>query len=174
MSDYYSPKEDKVDFKQIVLGHYKKILEISTAEFTGGYFNYVSTGNSTNKTYVSDKRAEYIQAIESLALALFPHFDEQMKKDYQKYLRADKELQSKYADKDGFIKHNEDENNKLRYHIKLISVMKELFKDLSCLMYRLDYFKTASYSEGDLEEAKEIVDVDGKEIIKTPEEQADD
>lgn len=169
MSDYYVGKEDKVDFKQIVLGHYKRILEISTIEFAGGYFNYISTGNTTNKTYVTDKRAEYTQAVESLALALYPHFDEQMKKDYQKYLKADKELHNKYADEDGFIRHKEDENNKVKHSVELLNVMKELFRDLSSLMYRLDYFKTASYSEGDLDDV-DIVDVDGKEINKTKEE----
>lgn len=175
MGDYYTSKDDKIDFKQICLGHYKKILEISTAEFTGGYFNYVYSANTTNKTYVTDKRAEFTQAIELLALALFPHFDEQMKKDYQKYLKQEEELREKYADDDGFIRHNDSGNNKLKYSIEVLEIMKELFRDLSSLMFRLDYFKTASYSEGDLEEASaDIVDVDGREINKTKEEKEED
>ncbi len=173
MSDYYVGKDDKVDFKQIVLGHYKRILEITTNEFTGGYYNYIYLNNTTNKTYVTDKRAEYTQAVESLALALYPHFDEQMKKDYQKYLKHQGELYKKYSDEEGFIRHTEEGNNKLRYSIELLEVIKELFRDLSSLMYRLDYFKTASYSEGDLDDVN-IVDVDGKEINKTKEERADD
>lgn len=175
MSEYYTNKEDKVDFKSICLGHYKKILEITTNEFTGGYFNYISSGNSTTKSYVTDKRAEFTQAVESLALALYPHFDNQMKKDYQKYLNASGELYNKYADEDGFIRNKEDKGNKLHHSIKLVDIMKELFKDLSSLMYRLDYFKTASYSEGDIAEAStDIVDVDGREITKSNEERAEE
>lgn len=173
MSDYYVGKDDKIDFKQICLGHYKKILEITTNEFTGGYYNYIYSNNTTSKQYVTDKRAEFTQAVESLALALFPHFDEQMKKDYQKYLKAEKEIYSKYADEDGFIRHTEDNAN-IKHSIEKVGIMKELFKDLSSLMYRLDYFKTASYSEGDLDEASDIVDVDGKnQINKTKEERED-
>jgi hypothetical protein len=174
MSDYYANKGEKIDFKQICLGHYKRILEISTNEFTGGYFNYISTGNTTNRIYVTDKRAEFTQAVECFALALFPHFDEQMRKDYQKYLKAEKDLHNKYADKDGFIRPKENDNNKVKHSVELLTVMKELFKDLSSLMYRLDYFKTASYSEGDLDEV-DIVDVDGKnQINKTKEEREDE
>ncbi len=173
-NDYYVGKEDKVDFKQIVLGHYKKILEITTNEFTGGYYNYIYSANTTNKQYVSDKRAEFTQAVESLALALFPHFDEQMNKDYQKFLNSNNKLREKYADKDGFIRHTDEGNNKLHHSIEMVGVMKELFKDLSILMYRLDYFKTASYSEGDFEDASDIVDVDGKQINKTKEERTDE
>lgn len=174
MSDYFVGKDDKIDFKQICLGHYKRILEITTSEFTGGYWNYILSGNTTNKTYVGDKRTEFVQAVESLALALFPHFDDEMKKDYSKYLDTTKQLHDKYSDDDGFIRHTEEGNNKLKHSIEMVEATKELFRDLSSLMYRLDYFKTASYSEGDLEEASDIVDVDGKEIHKTREEKEDE
>jgi hypothetical protein len=107
-SDYYVKNEDKIDFKQIILGHYKKILELTTAEFTGGYWNYVYTGNTTNKVYITDKRAEFIQAVDSLALALYPHFDDIMNKDYEKYLKDSKDIFKEYADEDGFIRNNED------------------------------------------------------------------
>lgn len=155
MADYYTNKDDKLSFKEIALGHYKRILEITTTEFAGGHWKYIQTGNSTNKEYVTDKRQEFIQAVESLANALYPHFDVQMKKDYKNYLEKKKKLFAKYQE-GGFIT----SKNKMPHSIKMLNVMKQLFRKLSCLMYRLDYFKSATYTEGDIEDIKEI---DGRE-----------
>lgn len=173
MSDYYVNKDDQLSFKQIALGHYKKILEISTNEFVGGYYNYVHSGNTTNQQYVGDKRAEFSQSVETLALALYPFFDEQMGKDYGNYLLEREKLRKKYADEEGFIT-NAEEGNRVRHSVELLTIMKKLFRDLSCLMHRLDYFKGTSYSEGDIQDASDVVDIDGKEVHKTKEEKEDD
>lgn len=157
-NDYFTSKDDKLDFKQICLGHYKRILEITTTEFTGGYWNYIYSANTTNKNYVTDKRKEFVQAVESLANALFPHFDEKMMEDYNSFLDKEKELHKKYADEDGFIRDGED-GKKVKHSIEKLDLMKELFRNLSCLMYRLDYFKGATYHEGD----DDLIDVDGGE-----------
>lgn len=155
-NDYFTSKDDKLDFKQICLGHYKRILEITTTEFTGGYWNYIQSANTTNKSYVTDKRKEFIQAVESLANSLFPHFDEQMKKDYQEFLKQDKKIQEKYSGDDGFIRDDEN-HSKQKHSIEKLELMKELFRNISCLMFRLDYFKGATYHEGD----DDLIDVDG-------------
>lgn len=155
-SDYYTSKQNEISFKQICLDHYKRILEISTSEFTGGYWNYVYSANVTNKSYVTDKRKEFIQAVETLALSLFPHFDEIMKKEYDLFLKQDKKLFDKYAGEDGFIRSGED-NKKIKHSIERLDLMKDLFRNLSCLMYRLDYFKGTTYHEGD----DDLFDVDG-------------
>lgn len=152
-NDYFTSKDDKLDFKQICLGHYKRILEITTTEFTGGYWNYIYSANTTNKSYVTDKRKEFVQAVESLANALFPHFDQEMKEDYEDFLKQEKKLQEKYEDEDGFI----GDNNKVKHSVEKIELAKELFRNLSCLMFRLDYFKGATYHEGD----DDLFDVDG-------------
>jgi hypothetical protein len=148
--EFYTQKNDTISFNQICLEYFKKILEITTHEFTGGYWNYVYIGNVANKQYVTDKRKEFIQAVEMLAIAIYPHFDKRMKKDYEKYLEADKILFKKYKDEEGFISDNK--GNKLKHSIEKLEIIKELFKDLSCCMHRLDYFKTSTYSEGDVEE----------------------
>lgn len=160
MSDWYTQKQDKIDFKQIALGHYKKILDISTNEFTGGYWNYIQMGNSTNKQYVTDKRKEYIQSVEMLALALVPYFDEQMKIAWGKHEERQKLLEDKYLDQDGIVK----DNRRVVYSVQLLNLVKDLFKELSCLIHRLDYFKAKIYEEGledwDEEEEDQIVDID--------------
>lgn len=159
MSDYFTSKQDKLDFKQICLGHYKRILEITTTEFTGGYWNYIQSANTTNKTYITDKRKEFVQAVESLGNALFPHFDNKMKEDYDSFLEEEKKINEEYSDEEGFVRSNVEEENKIKHSIKKLELMKELFRNLSCLMYRLDYFKGASYHEGD----DDLIDIDGGE-----------
>lgn len=133
MTDYYTSKSDKVEFKEIALGHYKRILEISCSEFTGGYWKYVHAGNIVNKEYQTDKRKEFTQAIELLALALFPHFDKGMKKAYEEYIEQSKKLE---------------ELNDQEKRIKIIELAKELFKQISILMFNKDYFKGRKYVEG--------------------------
>ena len=134
-NDYFTSKDDKLDFKQICLGHYKRILEITTTEFTGGYWNYIYSANTTNKNYVTDKRKEFIQAVESLANALFPHFDEKMLEEYNKFLEKDKELHEKYASDDGFIK-DDDNNSKIKHSVEKLELMKDLFRKLSYILLR--------------------------------------
>ena len=156
MENYYTnKKQEKLDFKQIILGHYKKILEISTVEYHGGYTKY-GAGQDASTEYITDKRKEFIQAVETLALALYPHFDKEMKKVYTIFLNDDKLLHKKYADADGFIRGHEDENNKVKHSIKRLELMQDLFRDLGSLMFRLDCFKTSAYSEGDVD----FIDVD--------------
>jgi len=157
-SDYYTSKKETLDFKTICLGHFKKILEITTSEFIGGYWNYIMSGNTTNKQYITNKRTEFCQSIESLANALFPHFDKQMKEDYENFLKKEKEINQKYSDEEGFLLN--DETKKMKHSIQKLELMKELFRNLSCLMFRLDYFKGATYTEGDLD--TELFDVDGR------------
>lgn len=158
MADYFTSKNDKLDFKQICLGHYKRILEITTTEFTGGYWNYISSGNTTNKAYVTDKRKEFCQAVESLTNSLFPHFDKKMIEDYEDFFEKDKTLQEKYSDDEGFIKDSEN-GAKQKHSIEKLKLMKDLFRKISCLMYRLDYFKGATYHEGD--DDTDAIDIDG-------------
>ena len=72
MSNYYNKKEDGLDFKQLILGHFKKIMEISLNEFTQGYWNISKTPTSETKTYIPDSREEFLQGIETLTSVLYP------------------------------------------------------------------------------------------------------
>lgn len=81
-SSQFITGKDKIGFREIVLGHLKKILEISCSEFRGGYWKEINHGNYFTKEYVPDQRACYIQAVGSFSDVLLPHFDKQMQKDY--------------------------------------------------------------------------------------------
>ncbi len=76
-------KIEQLSFRQICLKHLQKILELSTVEFRGGYYNTVFIGTNVSKQYVPNSMDNYIQAIESFAIILIPHFDKDMKKDYK-------------------------------------------------------------------------------------------
>jgi hypothetical protein len=147
MSDFYMPKkDDRISFQQIVLKHFQKILEISCCEFTGGYWNYIYSGNITNKSYVTDKRAEFSQAVEMLAAALAPRFDKEMDEDFEKIEEEEGKIKKGFLDSDGLIK--KENNAKIKYSVKKLELMKKLFKALSKLLHRLDYFKSTFYTEG--------------------------
>src|SRR3989344_6317566 len=68
---------EKLEFRQIVLGHIKKILEISSHELRDGT-HITNHGNYSETITEEDTRYSYIQAIENLAYVLIPYFDKQM------------------------------------------------------------------------------------------------
>ncbi len=55
--EFSSPtKDQKISYKDIMLQHLKKILELSTNEFRGGYWEKQIKGNFTEEVYVPDSR----------------------------------------------------------------------------------------------------------------------
>jgi len=161
--------QEKLSFREICLAHLKKILELSCNEFCGGYWE-IKGGNPTTRIYVPDSRACYIQAVENFAIILVPHFDEQMKTDYQRYkkeleiknlikqLKSNVKLHFKVRgkpseDKDVEAWLNEKKSN---YDLNITEIKLKkahiLFENLNELLSRRDYLTTALYEEGDEEE----------------------
>lgn len=130
MNNYYTNQQNNISFQQICLQHYKRILEIATKEFTGGYWNHVIIGNVVNKNYETDKKKEFCQSVEIMADALYPHFDDKMEKTYEEY---EKKIRN-------------DDEKEVSSNEKL-ELNKKLFRNLSKLLYRLDYLKGSSYTE---------------------------
>jgi hypothetical protein len=97
--------KDKVSFREIVLAHLSKILEISTGEFMGGFTKQVPHGNYIEHVYIPNSRKCYIQSVESLADVLIPHFDKEMGEVFAKYQTAtDGILTELKEERDGKIK----------------------------------------------------------------------
>ena len=158
MSDkFYTNKQNKVDYQTIILTIYQRIMELSAVEWIGGYHNTTFSGNVVEKNYITDKRAEFSQAIETLADSLYSRFDVKMKKEFEDYENDLKKLEKKYSDDEGFL--NSDE--KTKFSIKKLILIKNLFRNLSCLLHRLDYLKASSYMEDSLEDV-DLVEVDNK------------
>ncbi len=148
MNDYYTRDHNTISFQQICLQHYKRILEIATKEFTVGYWNYVTQGNIVNKSYETDKRKEFSQAVEIMADALYPHFDKKMKVFYTEHEKAMEGDEKEEKVKKKTVSEDNLKLNKL------------LFRELSCLLHRLDYFKTVGYTEGGADDFGEEVELD--------------
>jgi len=144
---------DKLEFRQIVLGHIKRILEISSHElrdntYTTNHVNYSQT------TFQEDTRNSYTQSIENLAYVLMPYFDKDMQEIYDKCiavinafgyeLRLDilKEEYEKICEDVG----EEKTRNFFVIQMKL-KYAKKLFIALNMLLKRNDYLKSAVYGE---------------------------
>ena len=91
MSEEFIQNKEKLSFREIVLNHLNKVLEISRQEFMGGYWKQIAHGATTHTEYVPNSRKCYIQAVESLVDILYPYFDKQMHKEHDEILKAFKE-----------------------------------------------------------------------------------
>lgn len=146
-------EKDKLEFRQIVLGHMKRILELSSHELRDTTYT-ISHGHYSDTKYQEDTRFSYIQAIENLAYVLMPYFDDEMREVYDKcvkiinafsfqiknilnktYKKMCEELGKKDLKDTGFSV-----EMKLKY-------AKKLFIALNMLLNRNDYLKSAVYGE---------------------------
>ena len=144
---------DKLEFRQIVLGHIKKILEISSHELRDTT-RVTNHGNFSETIEQEDTRYSYIQAIENLAYILMPYFDEPMYKLYVKSMRVinayDFEIQKMFIQEVAQIcrELGKDSVNLNPYCIdKKIEYAKKLFVELNRLLKRVDYLKSVIYGE---------------------------
>ena len=124
--------KDKRSFKEIVLAHLEKILEISTHEFRGGYEEQKLHGDWIEKVYVPDQRKVYCQAVEAWAFILYPHFDKSTKNKY-------KELNEE-IDK-GLKKYEANEIEQDDFVIRKLKIMKKMFLQLNLLLKELKISK---------------------------------
>jgi len=141
---------DALEFRQIVLSHIKRILEISNHELKDGSYTTIQ-GNYTQVTRQEDSRYNYIQSIENLAYILLPHFDSKIKDVYKKCIKIIGAFG--YEVRRDFKKEY-DEASKLSSNIDRAFVIgmklksaKELFIALNLLLKRNDYLKSAVYGE---------------------------
>ena len=98
MEGFVSNKE-KLSFREIVLSHLKKILELSTNEFRGGWNKPILHGNRVDYEYISDTRKCYTQAVDSLSDVLLPHFDNAMQEKNEYLEEREDKIEKWYRDK---------------------------------------------------------------------------
>ncbi len=158
---------DKLEFRQIVLGHIKKILEISSRELRDDSQEVIHS-NFTMTSIKEDTRISYLQAIENLAYILIPHFDKDIKKIYDEEIKIitgfDYEIKKLLKKEYEEIK-KETKETELgdRFIIEMkIKSAKKLFVGLNLLLKRNQYLKSSIFGEDEDEEASD----DEKEIKK--------
>ena len=145
-NNFYSNQEEGMTRSSILLRYYSKILDLSACELTGGYWHkQYSPNNPTPKeTYIPSTREVYINAIDSMALALYPDFDKEMTEFFSKHEKFVESEKSKYRNDEGFFRGE----NKSKFLITVQDSYRLLFRELTKLLHRLDFFKGVSFVEG--------------------------
>ena len=143
---------EKISFKLIILNHLKKLTELASVEFRGGYYNIIITKEGAeNQIYVPDSREIYINAVQVMADFLFPHFDKEMKKELERIEREQEELEKKFIDATSIAEHivlssnyYENDADKLLHEElkqKRLKSNKTLLRFLCCFLYRNKYLE---------------------------------
>lgn len=144
MGDFLTKGKDKMSFRVIVLEFLKKILELSTSEFRGGFYNIIYGKDSMEKVYVPDARRQFIQATECFGIVLTPHFNDKMKEKQRTYNEAIKDKCKRLEkDKQG----SKEDWERTEKHLELA---KGYFKSLNILLGENQYLKSEVYTQKDL------------------------
>jgi len=125
--------KDKLSFRNIVLQHLKKILDLSLIPRQRAL-----------------KTTLYNESVLNLCDVLMPFFDKEMNDKYKEFEDARQEVYKKSSEK-------QTELNKwqyAKYHHEVFTpkikvVFRRLFRQLNLLMNRQDYLKQSVYSEAD-------------------------
>jgi len=150
----YGGDEDKLEFRQIVLAHIKRILEISSHELRDTT-RCIQQTTHTQVVEQEDTRYSYIQAIENLAYVLIPYFDERMQKEYDECIKiidglvfeVMEQLKDRYEQ---ICEITETKVSQKGFALEMkISSAKKLFRELNQLLKRVDYLKSAVFGETD-------------------------
>lgn len=164
-SDKFVGGNEKLEFRQIVLGHIKKILEISSSELRDKT-TIRNHGNFSETIEQEDTRYSYIQAIENLAYVLMPYFDEHMREVYYKCayvinaynFELERYFRKKIIAVCGAL--GKEKVPDVYFINKKIEYAKKLFVELNFLLKRVDYLKNAVYGE---DSSEEVVEEENKE-----------
>jgi len=122
---------DKLEFRQIVLGHLRKILDLSL--------------KIHNPDLIIAYTKTYRDSILTLSDILLPFYDKEMNEVYEQYEKDYKQI-------------FEDTKNIDKQTSLVNKTSRKLFRNLNLLMKRVDYLKGTVY--GEERESTEIVEVD--------------
>lgn len=154
-------------FREIVLKHLKRISDLASVEFRGGYWDVKKTpvemgGAGTtliSKTYVPDTREAYSNAIENLADMLYPYFDEQMTEDEK---NTNAELDKAYKSNTVVVEETREDKNpeeeqekrkfqeqdhKKSYRDERVRINRKLFRSLCAFLYRKQYLEIGNMED---------------------------
>ncbi len=137
-------------FKDIVMSQLRRVTQLGSTEFRGGYYSTVPTKSGVDKEiYVQDSREVFSNAVYTLALLLKPKFKKDMNTAFTNFNDKLKERQKGFMGKssideeiilgESFYDNEKDKilletyrNKKLRLHLSLFA---ELCKELGRLNY---------------------------------------
>lgn len=159
----YNFNKDKITFKDIILLHLKKIGEYASVEYRGGYWETktkMSGGLSIEERYyIPDTREVYSNSINYLADMLFPYFDAEMKKAFDK---ADKETEDAFRDTSVIVEPDKEDDNpkeekeyrsfkdiesRTSFRSIRVNINRKLFRALCCFLFRKKYLEVGSIED---------------------------
>ena len=144
-------------FKDIVMSQLRRVTQLGSTEFRGGYYTSVPTKSGVDKEiYVQDSREVFSNATYTLALLLKPKFDKIMttsfnnfntklkkrQKDFMGASSVDEEIilgETFYTNEKDKILLETYRNKKVRLHLSL-------FTEISKLLGRLNYMELSGDS----------------------------
>jgi hypothetical protein len=139
-------------FKDVVLIHLKRIMELSACEMRGGY-NVTITDKKGNERelYVEDSRERISNAIYAFSLLLQPKFDKIMKEKFKESIQKREELKQKFLESssieekevlgEGYYENTKDKVLLEEYKISKLQLYWDLFSELSNLLGRINYME---------------------------------
>ena len=139
-------------FKDIAMAHLRRITEVATCEFRGGYFLEITTKDGSKKeVYIEDTRERYNNAVLTLAHLLFPKFDKTTTTKYEKFQEDLKELKEEFIKNstidekeilgEGFYENEKDKISLEEFRIQKLRLFQDLFLTLSILLSVKNYFE---------------------------------
>ena len=153
--EYIQTEKHKKTFRDLILNHLSKILELSCDEFRGGYIKKEIKGNYVEEVYVPDSRKRISQAIEFFSFLLQPKYDKDMN---EKSEEIKKKLEINLKE------YNEEKISKDRFTINKLTLMKSLFEELNFLLAKKDYLKGESYEDVMEEDGEDEVNEEDEKI----------
>ncbi len=144
-------------FKDILMSQLRRVTQLSSVEFRGGYYSTVPTKSGVDKEiYVQDSREVFSNAVYVLALLLKPKFDKEMEKSFGTFNTKLKDRQKEFIGKssveeevilgESFYDKEEDKilletyrNRKLKLHLSL-------FAEISNQLARINYMELSGDS----------------------------
>ena len=132
MSDVKSfSSDERLEFRQIVLGHIKHILNLSLRSDRDG-----------------EKLSLYFNSIEVLADVLIPFYDEQMNKEVEQFENELMQIQKENSIKQKELCPRDYSDTYVGiYYAKKKRAHRNLFRKLNMLLKRNDYLKESVYGE---------------------------
>jgi len=167
----FSNTENRIEFREVVLQHIKRILEIATHELKDNSKQLIRS--NYNETIIEeDTRVSYIQAIENLSYILLPYFDTETQQVYDNSIKIITcfELDVKKILKKTYNKicasvntESLDTKKEEIFIIRMrLKYAKKLFIALNTLLHKNDYLKVSVFGE------------DRQEVIEDEEEEVDE
>lgn len=154
--------KDEYTFRIILMQHLKRILQLASNEFRGGYWTekiVLSSGGVQQKerVYIPDTREEYGNAVEALHDLLLPYFcdgiDEEDKNLQSISQTITEDIEKKRKDfinsvggnvrevlSEDYYKSDSDKRTLEGYKYARLSLHRKLFQNLSIYMKRKGYF----------------------------------